>query len=263
MVIPYFEEENIKLFHGNCLDILNSIPENSVDMIFADPPYFLSNGGISCKAGKMVSVNKADWDKSQGFEKDSEFTHSWINSCRNILKENGTIWISGTMHNIYQVGYSLQKTKFKILNEITWFKPNAPPNLGCKNFVHSHETIIWARKYPNISHTFNYALMKKWKDPFNPEGRQMKSIWNIPLTPQREKIFGKHPTQKPLELLKRIILSSTKKNDLVLDPFNGSGTTGFVSKKLDRKYIGIDAEKDFLDITIKRINSLKNKESYI
>jgi len=254
---PYFESNTIKLFHDDCLNILNKLPENSIDMIFADPPYFLSNGGISCKSGKMVSVNKADWDKSKGFEEDFRFTKNWINACRRVLKNNGTIWISGTMHNIYQVGFSLQKFNFKILNEISWFKPNAPPNLTCKYFAHTHETIIWARKHIKIPHTFNYDLMKEWDDKIAVKGKQMRSIWNIPLTPMREKKFGKHPTQKPIELLKRIIISSTNENDLILDPFNGSGTTGVVALKLNRNYIGIDKEKDFLDLTLKRINSLE------
>jgi site-specific DNA-methyltransferase (adenine-specific) len=231
MLKPYFKSSSVKLFHDDCINVLSKLPENSVDMIFADPPYFLSNGGISCKAGKMVSVNKADWDKSNGINKDFEFTYNWINACRRVLKDNGTIWISGTLHNIYQVGFALQKSKFKILNEITWFKPNAPPNLCCKYFAHSHETILWARKNEKISHVFNYELMKEWSDNLNPQNKQMKSIWWIPLTPLREKIHGKHPTQKPIELLKRIISSSTKENAVILDPFNGSGTTGLVAKQ--------------------------------
>ncbi len=251
---PYFKSEGITLFHDNCVDILNLLPKKSVDMIFADPPYFLSNGGISCKAGKMVSVNKANWDKSNGVDKDFEFTHNWINACRRVLKDNGTIWISGTMHNIYQVGFALQKLKFRILNEISWFKPNAPPNLGCKNFAHSHETVLWARKQDKIPHIFNYATMKEWDDKVSPKGKQMRSIWNIPLTPMKEKSYGKHPTQKPIELLKRIIISSTNKKSVVLDPFNGSGTTGVVAKILGRKYIGIDIDKKYLDITKRRLD---------
>ena len=254
---PYFESNTIKLFHDDCIKILNSLPEKSIDMIFADPPYFLSNDGVSCKAGKMVSVNKADCDKSNGLEEDFKFTYNWIKACRRVLKDNGTIWISGTMHNIYQVGFSLQRLNFKILNEISWFKPNAPPNLSCKYFTHSHETLLWARKHINISHIYNYNLMREWDDKIAPKGKQMRSIWNIPLTPLKEKIHGRHPTQKPIELLKRIIISSTKENAVVLDPFNGSGTTGVVSIMLNRQYIGIDKEKEFLDLTLKRINSLE------
>jgi site-specific DNA-methyltransferase (adenine-specific) len=259
MIKTYFKSKDISLFHDDCINILDNLPKNSVDMIFADPPYFLSNGGISCKAGKMVSVNKADWDKSNGLDKDFEFTYKWINACKKVLKDNGTIWISGTLHNIYQVGYSLQKSKFKILNEITWFKPNAPPNLSCKYFAHAHETILWARKNEKIPHIFNYKTMKDWNDKITPSGKQMRSIWHIPLTPMNEKIYGKHPTQKPIELLKRIIASSTKENSLVLDPFNGSGTTGVVALMLNRKYIGIEKEEKFLKITQKRIKNLKKE----
>ncbi|MFW6285906.1 MAG: DNA-methyltransferase [Nanoarchaeota archaeon] len=256
---PYFESENIMLFHDDCLNVLKELPKNSIDMIFADPPYFLSNGGISCKAGKVVCVNKADWDKSNGFEKDFDFTLKWIKACKRVLKKDGSIWISGTMHNIYQVGYSLQKLKFKLLNEITWFKPNAPPNLSCKYFAHTHETILWARKYEKSSHIFNYELMREWDDKITPKGKQMRSIWHIPLTPISEKKYGKHPTQKPIELLKRIIASSTKENAIILDPFNGSGTTGVVASMLNRTYIGIDKEEEFLELTKKRINSIDNK----
>jgi len=251
----FFQEKDFELHKGNCVDVLYNLPEKSVDLIFADSPYFLSNGGITCKAGKVVSVNKADWDKSNGFIKDSRFNEQWIEACRRVLKDNGTIWVTGTMHNIYQIGFALQKLNFNLLNEISWFKPNAPPNLTCKYFAHSHETILWARKYKNVPHFFNYEEMRKWDDKISPCGKQMRSVWSIPLTPQSEKTSGKHPTQKPVELLKRIIISSSKKGDVVLDPFNGSGTTGVVAKSLGRKYIGIDKEEDFLKLTVKRINS--------
>jgi len=257
MIEPYFKSDQIQLFHEDCIKVLDSLPEKSVDMIFADPPYFLSNGGISCKAGKMVSVDKADWDKSNGTDKDFEFTYNWIKSCRKVLKDNGTIWISGTMHNIYQVGFSLQKLDFKLLNEIIWFKPNAPPNLSCKYFAHAHETILWARKHKDIPHFFNYEEMRKWNDKISPVGKQMRSIWHIPLTPMSEKAHGKHPTQKPIELLKRIISASTTENVVTLDPFNGSGTTGLVALMLNRQFIGIDKEEEYLKITIKRLNYSK------
>src|SRR3989344_2746598 len=251
----YFEKEGVKLLRGNCLNLIPQIKKDSVTTIFADPPYNLSNGGITCKGGKVVSVNKGDWDKSKGFEEDFKFTYEWIKQCKEILTHNGTIWISGTLHNIYQVGYALQSLGFHILNEICWYKPNAPPNLACRCFAHAHETIIWAKKSKDAKHKFNYELMKKWHDKISPSGKQMRSIWNIPLTPQHEKIHGKHPTQKPEELLRRIIASSSAVGDLVLDPFNGSGTTGVVAYKLGRKYIGIDMDEGFLEITKKRISN--------
>jgi site-specific DNA-methyltransferase (adenine-specific) len=255
----YFEKEGIKLLKGDCLELIPKIKEESVTTIFADPPYFLSNGGISCKAGKMVSVNKGNWDKSKGFNEDYKFTYNWIKECKKVLKPNGTIWISGTPHNIYQVGYALQSLGFHIINEISWYKPNAPPNLACRCFAHAHETIIWAKKDKKSKHKFNYNFMKKWDDKISPENKQMRSIWHIPLTPLSEKKQGKHPTQKPIELLKRIILSSSDKGDLIFDPFNGSGTTGVVASMHNRKYIGIDMEKNYLNLTIKRIEKEKIK----
>jgi site-specific DNA-methyltransferase (adenine-specific) len=248
----YFNDEGFKLFKGDCLELLPKIENGSITTIFADPPYNLSNGGMSCRSGKAVCVNKAEWDKSKGFEEDFKFTYNWIKACRDVLKPEGTIWISGTPHNIYQVGYALQSLGFHVLNEIIWYKPNAPPNLACRCFAHAHETIIWARKDKDARHTFNYNQMKDWDDRISPAGKQMRSIWSIPLTPPSEKRFGTHPTQKPLELLNRIITSSTEKGDLVLDPFNGSGTTGIAANMLGRTYIGIDKEQPYLDITIRR-----------
>ena len=257
MTPQYFKKNEFTLYHADCNNALQELSPKSVDLIFADPPYFLSNGGITCKSGKMVSVNKADWDKSSGLEKDFEFTQNWLAACKRVLRDDGSIWISGTMHNIYQVGYALNKLDYKILNEIAWFKPNAPPNLSCRYFAHSHETLIWARKDKISRHLFNYSEMKDWDDKLSPSGKQMKSVWSIPLTPPSEKYFGKHPTQKPLELLRRIITAASRKGDVVLDPFNGSGTTGVVAKELGRKYIGIDKEKDFLDLTIERAGFTK------
>jgi site-specific DNA-methyltransferase (adenine-specific) len=263
MVEPYFKEPNFQLYHGDSLEILGKMKPNTVTAVFADPPYNLSNGGISCKAGKMVSVNKGDWDKSKGFAQDYDFTLQWIQKCREILKPEGTIWISGTPHNIYQVGHALQASGFKILNEIVWFKPNGPPNLSCRYFAHTHETVIWARKDPEAKHIFNYAEMKKWDDKIAPAGKQMRSIWHIPLTPQSEKTHGVHPTQKPLELLRRVITSSSNPGDIIVDPFNGSGTTGVIAKSLGRKYIGIDQEKKYLDLTVKRVSALNKQTNLV
>ena len=248
----FFQSQNFNLHHGDCLKILPKFKEKSFDLIFADPPYNLSNGGISCKSGKMVSVNKGDWDKSKGFDKDFKFTYKWLFECRRVLKDNGIIWVSGTHHSIYQVGYAMKLLGFDIINEIIWFKPNAPPNLSCRYFAHSHETLICARKIKKSKHYFDYDSMKEWNDKISNMGKQMKSVWNIPLTPQREKVHGKHPTQKPLELLKRIIVANSKKGDLILDPFNGSGTTGIVGSEIDRKYVGIDINKEYLKLTIRR-----------
>ncbi len=241
---------------GDSLIELKKIKSKSVDFIFSDPPYFLSNNGISCQGGKMVSVNKGDWDRGGGFNNNVKFHRSWIKQCKRILKPNGSIAISGTYHSIYQCGFLLQKYGFKIINDICWFKPNGAPCLACKNFTASHETIIWACKSNKSKHTFNYEIMKNWdvsKDLINHQGKQMRSVWAISLTPQKEKTFGKHPTQKPVELLKRFVSAATKEGDTVLDPFMGSGTTGLVCKQLNRKFIGIELEKKFVKIAKSRI----------
>ncbi len=255
----YFEKPGFYLFHGDCLEVLAKTKENSIDMIFADPPYNLSNGGFTVHAGRRVSVHKGDWDKSKGFDDDFEFHMKWITACKRALKPEGTIWISGTYHSIYQCGFVLQKLGYKVLNDIAWFKPNASPNLSGRYFTASHETLLWARKDPKGKHVFNYTLMKKgaWPNDFlkNP-GMQMRSVWAISTPKKEEKIFGKHPTQKPLDLLNRIILASSNKNDWILDPFTGSSTTGIAALKHGRKFIGIDMEKNYLDLSIKRFEQL-------
>lgn len=244
----YYESENFKLVQGDSLKVLKKLEPKSIDMIFADPPYFLSNDGISCNGGKMVSVNKGEWDKSIGIKEKHKFNRKWIKLCYEVLKDNGTIWISGTMHNIYSIGMALEQEGFKIINNITWKKLNPPPNISCRAFVHSTETIIWAKKdIKKAKYKFNYSLMRKLNN-----GKQMKDVWETSLTKPSEKKCGKHPTQKPIEILEKIILASTDEGDLILDPFNGSGTTGIVSSKLNRKYIGIEKEKTFLDLTIRR-----------
>jgi len=254
---PYFQKGNFFLYKEDCLKILEQIPENSVDMIFADPPYNLSNGGFTCHAGRAVSVNKGKWDVSNGLEKDSEFHLNWIEACKRVLKPSGTIWISGTYHSIYKCGFALQKAGFHILNDIAWYKPNAAPNLSCRFFTASHETILWARKDKKGKHQFNYQKMREWPtDLIHRTTKQMRSVWAINTPNSWEKKFGKHPTQKPYELLRRIVLASTNKGDVVLDPFTGSSTTGLAAIKYERKFIGIDTEKEYLNKSIKRFKDL-------
>ncbi len=264
---PYYEKPKFKLYQANCLNVLAELPENSVDMIFADPPYFLSSGSFTCQNGKMVSVKKGDWDLSNGLKKDFAFHLEWIKACHRVLKPGGTIWISGTYHSIYQCGFVLQINKFHILNDIAWFKPNASPNLSCRFFTASHETLIWARKDKKAKHTFNYDLMKNgnWpEDTLKKPGLQMRSVWSIGTPKSIEKRYGKHPTQKPIDLLKRIILASTNKGDLIVDPFTGSSTTGIAAYFLGRRFMGIDTDKKYLDLSIKRFEDLdrniKNKK---
>lgn len=269
---PYFKDGNFVLYNNDSLKILAQLEPDSIDMIFADPPYNLSNGGFSVHAGKMVSVNKGKWDVSKGFQDDYDFHYKWLEACRRVLKPGGTLWVSGTYHSIYQCGHALQKLNYHILNDISWFKPNASPNLSCRFFTASHETIIWARKEKKAKHTFNYDLMKNgdWpEDTLKKPGLQMRSVWGLKDnfdgeqvwsigTPRpSEKVHGKHPTQKPLELLRRIVLASTNKGDVVLDPFTGSSTTGIASAMNGRKFVGIDMDKSYLDLSVKRFNDLK------
>lgn len=262
MQAPYYEKPGFILYNDNSLKILADLPENSVDMIFADPPYNLSNGGFSVHAGKMVSVNKGDWDRSRGFKNDYDFHYKWLEAARRILKPGGSLWVSGTYHSIYQCGHALEALGYHILNDIAWFKPNAAPNLSCRFFTASHETLIWARKDKKGKHTFNYGAMKngEWNGDFlKKPNMQMRSVWAIGTPKPEEKKFGKHPTQKPHELLRRIVLASTNKGDVIMDPFTGSSTTGLAAVLAGRKFIGIDTEKKFLDLSIERFKDLGSK----
>jgi site-specific DNA-methyltransferase (adenine-specific) len=249
---PAFHDpkHHIKIYQGDCLEILEKIPENSVDLVFADPPYFLSNGGITCHAGRMVSVNKGEWDKSRGVVANHEFNRAWLAACQRVLKPNGGIWVSGTAHVIHSVGFAMQQLGFKLLNDITWVKPNPPPNLSCRYFTHATETIIWAAKDKKSRHTFNYKLMKETN-----RGKQMKSVWEIRPPERWEKKFGKHPTQKPVALLERILLASSNEGDLVLDPFLGGGTTLVTAFRLRRHALGCELSAEFLSLSLRRICS--------
>ena len=227
--------------------------DTKFDMVFADPPYFLSNDGLTIKNGKVVSVNKGDWDKSSGTFKINEFNRRWLSLVRNNMKDNATIWISGTSHNIFSVGQTLTELGFKILNIITWEKTNPPPNFSCRSFTHSTEQIIWARKEPKVPHYYNYSLMKELNN-----GKQMKDVWKLPAIAKWEKNCGKHPTQKPLSLLTRIILSSTRVSDCILDPFTGSSTTGISANLLGRNFIGIDNNEEYLELSKNRKIDIEN-----
>lgn len=216
-------------------------------MVFADPPYFLSNGGFSVQAGKCVSVNKGDWDKSHGLASDTEFNYRWIKACREKLAESGTIWICGTFHNIFSVATVLSELDFRILNAITWQKTNPPPNLSCRFFTHSTELIVWARKLKKVAHYFNYDLMHKIAGD-----KQMTDVWRMPAIAPWEKSCGKHPAQKPIALVVRAILAATQEGACVLDPFAGSATTGIAANLVNRKFVGIEQEDKFLDIAAAR-----------
>jgi site-specific DNA-methyltransferase (adenine-specific) len=250
---PFFKADDFVLYQDDSIEFLKNLPEDSIDMIFADPPYNLSNGGFTVHAGKRVSVNKGAWDKSKGVDDDFDFHHRWLQECWRVLKPEGTLWVSGTYHSIYQCGYAMQLLGYKILNDIAWFKPNASPNLSGRYFTASHETLIWARKDAKAKHTFNYKDMKNgnWHevDQMKKPEKQMRSVWSLTTPKPSEKVFGKHPTQKPMALLERIVLASTNPGDVIIDPFTGSSTTGLAASKYGRRFIGIDMEKEYLDLS--------------
>ncbi len=256
MIKPYFKskDKNFTLLQGDVFELLPQF-DFKFDMVFADPPYFLSNDGLTIKNGKITSVNKGKWDKSEGFDFINNFNRKWLSLIRDKMKEDATIWISGTMHNIFSVGQILTELDFKILNVITWQKTNPPPNFSCRYFTHSTEQIIWARKNSKVPHFFNYELMKELNDD-----KQMKDVWKIPAIAPWEKSCGKHPTQKPLSVLTRLILASTNKGAWVIDPFTGGSTTGVASNLLDRKFLGIDIEEDYLKLSECRKHEIENEK---
>ena len=247
-MVPYFRSTDraLTLLHGDCIELLKQF-DFKFDMIFADPPYFLSNGGISIQSGKVVCVDKGDWDKGGTLEYMNSFNRAWISECRRKLKDNGTIWVSGTYHNIFSIASLLTDLGFKILNVVTWVKTNPPPNISCRYFTYSSEFIIWARKSKKVPHCYNYDLMKLIND-----GKQMKDVWLFPAIGRWEKTCGKHPTQKPLSVLSRIILASTHSGAWILDPFTGSSTTGIAANLLGRRFLGIDMEEEYLVLSKNR-----------
>lgn len=258
--MKYFENNHFLLYLDDSFKRLRKFKEKSFDMIFSDPPYFLSNDGVTCVSGRMVSVNKASWDQEKltSVEK-IKYNRKWIKQCKRVLKDDGTIWISGTFHNIYYIGVALELEGFSIINNITWRKTNPAPNIACRAFTHSTETVLWARKilFKNKKgrHTFNYHLMKEENG-----GKQMKDVWEFSTASKSEKKHGKHPTQKSLQLLLRIVKASTNENDLVLDPFCGSGTTGIACKLLNRRFIGIDNVEEYLKIAKERYEELNDEK---
>lgn len=256
MIIPFYKSDNrdFTIVHGDCFDVLPQF-DFKFDMIFADPPYFLSNGGISYQAGKVVCVDKGEWDKGGSPESIMVFNRKWLSLCREKLKDNGTIWISGTHHNIFSIANALTELGYKILNVITWAKTNPPPNISCRFFTYSTEFIIWARKCPKVPHKYNYELMKAIND-----GKQMTDVWRLPAIGRWEKSCGKHPTQKPLALLTRIILASTDEHDWILDPFAGSSTTGIAANLCGRRFLGIEQENDFATLSMYRRNEIGNMQ---
>nr|WP_180382187.1 site-specific DNA-methyltransferase [Campylobacter concisus] len=237
---------DFRLINGDCFSELAKF-KGEFDLIFADPPYFLSNGGLSIQNGQIVSVNKGKWDEGTDIDEIDEFNLKWLKLAKNALSNNGSVMISGTYHNIFSIGRALQKLDYKILNIITWQKTNPPPNFSCRYLTHSTEQVIWARKDEKYKHIFNYELMK-WING----DKQMKDVWSFAAIAPWEKACGKHPTQKPLSLLIRLILMASNENSVICDPFAGSATTGIAANLLGRDFVGIEKEPEFIDIALKR-----------
>lgn len=257
-IVPYYKSasHDFNLLHGDTFELLPQF-DFHFDMIFADPPYFLSNDGISVQSGKIVSVNKGEWDKGMSQDEINAFNLKWLSLCREKLKDNGTIWISGTYHNIFSVANCLTELGYKILNVITWAKTNPPPNISCRYFTYSTEFVIWARKCKKVAHYYNYELMKHINGD-----TQMTDVWRLPAIAPWEKACTKHPTQKPLNLLSRIILASTEKGAWILDPFAGSSTTGIAANLLERRFLGIEREEEFVAISKARREEIEDIKTY-
>ena len=258
MIKAFYKSSNhdFNLLHGDTFELLPQF-NFKFDMIFADPPYFLSSGGISVQSGKVVCVDKGDWDKSISQDDINAFNLKWLSLCREKLKDNGTIWISGTYHNIFSVANCLTQLGYKILNVITWAKTNPPPNISCRYFTYSTEFIIWARKKEKVAHYYNYELMKMIND-----GKQMTDVWRLPAIAPWEKACGKHPTQKPIPLLARIIMASTQQGAWILDPFAGSSTTGIAANLLGRRYLGIEQIEEYAEMGVKRRKEINRLDTF-
>ena len=249
---PYWQSGNAlsSLYNCDALELMASIEDNSIDCIWTDPPYFLSNDGTTAVAGKRVKVNKGEWDRSRGFENDHEFNRTWLAECHRILKVEGTIWATGTFHVYPSVGAAMMQEGFFILTDVIWQKPNPPPNLGRRTFTHASETVLWAikpKKRRRRPYSFDYKALLGQK------------VWTIPAARKGEKLFGKHPTQKPLELIDRCLEVSTRPGDVVLDPFAGSGTTGVAALRLDRRFIGSEQETEFVELASKRLSAIEDE----
>ena len=250
-----------KIVHGNSLEILKKIPENSIDLIFADPPYNLQLSKTLLRPDQTkVDGVKENWDNFDSFDHYDDFTLNWLKSCKKILKLNGSMWVIGSYHNIFRIGYMLQNLGFWILNDVVWVKANPMPNFRGKRFTNAHETMIWVSNNKNSKYTFNYESMKSLNGDL-----QMRSDWNLPICSGKERLKDDngikiHPTQKPESLISRILLASTNVNDIILDPFFGTGTTGAVAKKLSRNFIGIEQDLNYVRFAEDRINNTQKIE---
>lgn len=235
---------------GDSLEVLAAIPSGSVDLLFADPPYFLSNGGTSVQNGARVIVDKGDWDVGEDAHLILRWHERWLRACQRVLRPSGTIWVSSTRHSLFAVGFAMQRCGFHLLNQVEWVKPNAAPDLGRRMLASCHETLLWAApaRYAPLRHRFAYDALRA-----DNGGKQLRDVWTIPTTPKSEKAEGRHPTMKPLELLRRVITASSKPGDLVVDPFLGSGTTAVASAELGRRFIGIELDQAHAELAARRV----------
>ena len=241
-------EGTVTLYHDDCLAVLARLPAESVDVVFADPPYFLSGKGTTCRGGKRAPVSKGGWDAPSTVVEMHAFNRAWLAACKRVLKPNGTLWACGTQHNIHSCGFALQELAFKLLNDITWEKTAPPPNLACRTFTHATETLVWASRDSKARHHYDYPAMKRENG-----GKQMKSVWHFDRPRGNELEHGAYPTQKPIALLRRVLRASLRYGGTVLDPFMGSGTAGVVTRSMGGVYIGIDQSEAAVALARRRI----------
>lgn len=247
-----------QILQGNSLDVLKKIPDKSIDLVFADPPYNLQLSDTLYRPDQTtVEAVTNDWDRFDTYASYDKFSLTWLKECKRVLKDNGALWVIGSYHNILRLGSCIQNLGYWILNDIIWQKTNPMPNFRGTRFTNAHETLLWCATSRNAKYTFNYQNLKELN-----EGKQMRSDWHIPICSGKERLRKdnnqrSHPTQKPEALLYRIILASTNKNDLILDPFLGSGTTAVVAKKLQRSFIGIEQDPEYIALARKRLSTTK------
>jgi modification methylase len=253
-----------QVIEGDCVERMKALPEGCADLVFADPPYNMQlRGELRRPDQSKVDAVDDHWDQFASFESYDQFTRDWLGAARRCLKDSGSLWVIGSYHNIFRVGSILQDLGFWILNDVVWRKSNPMPNFKGRRFTNAHETLIWATKNPKQQYTFNYEAMKALNDEL-----QMRSDWTLPICAGNERIKGAdgqkaHSTQKPESLLHRVIVSSTKPGDVILDPFFGSGTTGAVAKRLGRHFIGIEREKTYADVARARIAEVTQADNEV
>ena len=246
---PYWQSPDgrCSFYKGDCLDLLPKLAI-CADVVCTDPPYFLSNDGQTIVGGKVMNVNKGEWDRSKGIEQDHEFNHAWIDACSESMSDDATLWSTGTSHNIYSVGFALQQSRFRVLNHVTWHKKAPPPNYTLRCIRHSSEQIVWAAKNAESKYYFDYDESKRLYG-----GGQMRDMWILSAAAKAEKRHGKHPTQKPVKLIDRMLAVSCPKDGLVLDPFMGSGTAAVVAARRGFEFVGIELDEKWLDVAVRRV----------